>query len=113
MESLIVWRKIYRNKCSIILQCYTYIYISLYVKPYQNTWTHCLGFFCLLLKTEPSGVTRQLSKDEVGQQARVLLNQFIQDRLATERSEEQVLHIEDLQDPGTPTGQQSLKSFRL
>lgn len=53
---------------------------------------------------KPSGVTRQLSKDEVGQQARVLLNQFIQDRLATERSEEQVLHMEDLQDPGTPTG---------
>lgn len=112
MESLIVWRKIYRNKCSIILQCYIYIYISLYLRPYQNTWTHCL-FFCLLLNTEPSGVTRQLSKDEVGQQARVLLNQFIQDRLATERSEEQVLHIEDLQDPGTPTGQQSLKSLRL
>lgn len=53
---------------------------------------------------KPSGVTRQLSKDEVGQQARVLLNQFIQDRLATEQSEEQVLHMEDLQDPGTPTG---------
>lgn len=89
---------------------YIYLYLTLFktLPKHMNTL-----FFCLLLNTEPSGVTRQLSKDEVGQQARVLLNQFIQDRLATERSEEQVLHIEDLQDPGTPTGQQSLKSFRL
>lgn len=112
MKGLFVCFKIYRNKCSIILQCYIYIYISLYLRPYQNTFIHCLSF-CLLLNKEPSGVTRQLSKDEVGQQARVLLNQFIQDRLATEQSEEQVLHMEDLQDPGTPTGQLFLKNLRL
>ena len=58
----------------------------------------------MLVNKGPSGVARQLSKDEVGQQARVLLNQFIQDRMASEETEEQAVHMEDLQDPGTPTG---------
>lgn len=91
---------------------YIHLYLTLSKILPKHIYIHCLSF-CLLLNKEPSGVTRQLSKDEVGQQARVLLNQFIQDRLATEQSEEQVLHMEDLQDPGTPTGQLSLKNLRL
>lgn len=47
---------------------------------------------------------RQLSKDDIGNQARVLLNQFIHDRITRDQDGEQVPSTEELQEPGTPTG---------
>ncbi|KAK3102144.1 hypothetical protein FSP39_009153 [Pinctada imbricata] len=48
---------------------------------------------------------RQLSRDDIGHQARVLLNQFIHDRMERDGVDQtQVPAAEDLQDPGTPTG---------
>jgi hypothetical protein len=47
---------------------------------------------------------RQLSKDDIGNQARVLLNQFIHDRITRDQGGEQVPSTEELQEPGTPTG---------
>lgn len=53
----------------------------------------------------PREYKRQLSKDDIGNQARVLLNHFIHDRISREQGEEQVPSTEELQEPGTPTGQ--------
>ncbi|CAC5354874.1 BAX [Mytilus coruscus] len=58
----------------------------------------------LLSKKMPREYKRQLSKDDIGNQARVLLNHFIHDRISREQGEEQVPSTEELQEPGTPTG---------
>lgn len=52
----------------------------------------------------PKDYKRQLSKDDIGMQARVLLNQFIYDRISRELDTDQVPSSEELQEPGTPTG---------
>lgn len=52
----------------------------------------------------PKEYKRQLSKDDIGMQARVLLNQFIYDRVSRELDTSQVPSTEELQEPGTPTG---------
>lgn len=57
----------------------------------------------LLSKKMKREYKRQLSKDDIGSQARVLLNQFIHDRISREQGE-QVPSTEELQEPGTPTG---------
>ncbi|VDI37574.1 Hypothetical predicted protein, partial [Mytilus galloprovincialis] len=57
----------------------------------------------LLSKKMPREYKRQLSKDDIGNQARVLLNHFIHDRISREQGEEQVPSTEELQEPGTPT----------
>nr|AYC76539.1 apoptotic regulator [Perna viridis] len=58
----------------------------------------------LLSKRMPKDYKRQLSKDDIGMQARVLLNQFIYDRISRELDTDQVPSSEELQEPGTPTG---------
>ena len=58
----------------------------------------------LLSKKMRRDYNRQLSKDDIGNQARVLLNQFIHDRITRDQGGEQVPSTEELQEPGTPTG---------
>ena len=46
---------------------------------------------------------RQLSRDDIGNQGRVLLNDFIHERLYQDHVES-IPAVEELQEPGTPSG---------
>ena len=48
-------------------------------------------------------VNRQLSRDDIGNQGRVLMNQFICERLEHDDIQD-VPGVEELQEPGTPSG---------
>ncbi|XP_060554422.1 apoptosis regulator BAX-like [Ruditapes philippinarum] len=48
-------------------------------------------------------VKRQLSRDDIGNQGRVLLNEFIHDRLYEDHVE-CIPAVDELQEPGTPSG---------
>ncbi|KAJ8299711.1 hypothetical protein KUTeg_023771 [Tegillarca granosa] len=56
-----------------------------------------------LAQTNRKSLDHQLSKDDIGHQARVLLNQFIFDRMERDGIE-QIPAAEEFQEPGTPTG---------
>ncbi|KAJ8299497.1 hypothetical protein KUTeg_023557 [Tegillarca granosa] len=56
-----------------------------------------------LAQTNRKSLDHQLSKDDIGHQARVLLNQFIFDRMERDGIE-QIPAAEEFQEPGNPTG---------
>lgn len=60
-------------------------------------------FYIFFILANRKSFDRQLSKDDIGHQARVLLNQFIFDRMERDGIE-QIPAAEEFQEPGTPTG---------
>lgn len=70
--------------------------ISVIILPSQ----HCKLKFSF---SERPYVKRQLSRDDIGNQGRVLMNGFIYERLQQEHVEN-VPAVEELQEPGTPSG---------
>ncbi|XP_069132743.1 apoptosis regulator BAX-like [Argopecten irradians] len=55
------------------------------------------------LATNKKGSRSELTKDDIGHQARFLLNNFIHERIQQDVAD-QVPATDDLQEPGTPTG---------